>query len=280
MRSHRRSRTTAIVAGLAVATALGATAVSLGSIRAQATPTVALPPVHALFDYQIGGAYTPPAGVKVVSRDVKDSPAKGLYNICYVNAFQTQEKGDADGPQDWAPDLLLSNSKGPVIDPDWNEAILDITTGAKRQRIAAKINGFIDQCASKGFNAVELDNYDTFTRDVVGGKITASHAQSYIRLLSQHGHSKGLAVAQKNTVELAANHAANGLDFAIAEECGDPKWKECGKYISAFGNNAIFIEYTSAGLKNACVYGAQASVVRRDVEVVPARSSGYVRKTC
>ncbi|MFJ9211678.1 endo alpha-1,4 polygalactosaminidase [Streptomyces sp. NPDC102264] len=280
MRSRRRSRTGAIVAGLAVATTLGAAATALDLTRAGANPTFTLPPVNAPFDYQIGGAYTPPSGVKVVSRDVKASPASGLYNICYVNAFQTQQEGDAGGPQEWDSDLLLTDDGGPVVDPDWDEVILDITTDAKRQRIADKINGYIDQCASKGFDAVELDNYDTFTRDVVNGRITADHAQSYIRLLSQHAHAKGLAVGQKNTVELAGDRKANGLDFAIAEECGDPRWNECAEYLSAFGDNAIFIEYTSAGMKNACVYGDRVSVVRRDVDVSPAGSSGYVRETC
>ncbi|RPK54878.1 hypothetical protein EES43_27820 [Streptomyces sp. ADI96-02] len=280
MRSRRRTRNRSILAGVVAATTLGAVAATLGPATAGAAPAVSLPPVNAPFDYQIGGAYTPPAGVKVVSRDVKASPAAGLYNICYVNAFQTQQEGDVGGPQDWDSDLLLSDSGGPIVDPDWDEVILDITTDAKRQRIAAKINGLIDQCASKGFNAVELDNYDTYTRDVVEGRITADHAQSYIRLLSQHGHAKGLAVAQKNTVELAGNHKANGLDFAIAEECGDPRWNECSDYIAAFGNNAIFIEYTSAGLKNACAYGDRVSVVRRDVDVSTPGSGGYVRQTC
>ena len=48
------------------------------------------PPANGKFDYQIGGAYTPASNVAVVSRDRTDSPAAGKYNICYVNAFQTQ----------------------------------------------------------------------------------------------------------------------------------------------------------------------------------------------
>ena len=43
----------------------------------------------------------------------------------------------------------------------------------------------------------------------------------------------GLAIAQKNTAELAGNRVTNGLDFAIAEECAD--WDECGDYVDAFG---------------------------------------------
>src|SRR5687767_9981474 len=49
-----------------------------------------LPPVDAPIDYQLGGAYEPPDGVEIVSRDRGAAPASGLYNLCYVNGFQIQ----------------------------------------------------------------------------------------------------------------------------------------------------------------------------------------------
>lgn len=49
-----------------------------------------LPP-NAKFDYQIGGPYTPAPDVKVVTRDRTASPVPGLFNICYINAYQTQD---------------------------------------------------------------------------------------------------------------------------------------------------------------------------------------------
>jgi len=52
-------------------------------IAAVLVAAVALPPVNAGFDYQIGGAYPLPAGVTVVSRDWRDAPA-GDYAVCYV----------------------------------------------------------------------------------------------------------------------------------------------------------------------------------------------------
>ncbi|SCD45907.1 hypothetical protein GA0115240_10945 [Streptomyces sp. DvalAA-14] len=247
----------------------------LSSASAGATAAaVTLPPAHAGFDYQIGGGYTPPAGVSVVSRDHDDSPAAGLYNICYVNAFQTQEGAESD----WDADLLLHNAKGKVVkDPDWDEAILDIRTASNRQRIADKVDGWIDQCAAKGFQAVEPDNFDTYTR--FPSYLTQAEAESYIQLLSAHAHSKNLAIAQKNTAELSGDHAVNGLDFAIAEECAD--YSECGDYTSAYGNHVIVIEYTAKGLSKACSgYGSTLSIVQRDEDVVPKGTSGYVRKTC
>ncbi|MFF2846240.1 endo alpha-1,4 polygalactosaminidase [Streptomyces sp. NPDC058001] len=241
---------------------------------ASGTASVSLPPVHAGFDYQIGGAYTPPSGVKVVSRDHEASPAAGLYNICYVNAFQAQPGAEAD----WDADLLLRDAKGKVVyDGDWGEALLDLRTADKRQRVAAKVGGWIDSCAAKGFQAVEPDNYDSYDRSK--GLLTKAQAKSYITLLSARAHDKGLAIAQKNAAELAGAHAQTGLDFAVAEECGT--WDECDMYTAAYGDHVVVIEYTNKGLAAACSgWGDRLSVVQRDLDVSPAGSAGYVRRTC
>ncbi|MBP0462207.1 endo alpha-1,4 polygalactosaminidase [Streptomyces montanisoli] len=262
-------------AGAAAPTSASTAAASTSAASTSAASTgVTLPPVHAGFDYQIGGAYKPPAGVKVVSRDHSASPAAGLYNICYVNAFQAQEGAEGD----WDSDLLLRDANGKVVyDDGWDEAVLDIRTAAKRKRIAAKVDGWIDSCASKGFQAVEPDNFDTFTR--FPKLLTSNEAEAFIKLLSDHAHAKGLAIAQKNTSELAGDHASNGLDFAVAEECG--RYDECGVYTSAYGDHVIAIEYTASGLKKTCSgYGDRISVVRRDVDVSPIGSDGYLRQTC
>jgi len=235
---------------------------------------VTLPPAHAKFDYQIGGGYEPPDGVRVVSRDYGDEPAAGLYNICYVNAFQAQPGAEAE----WG-DLLLRDSDGQIVyDEDWNEALLDIRTPDKRERIADKVNGWVDECAAKGFQAVEPDNYDSYTR-APDNLLTGEQAQAHIRLLSAHAHEAGLAIGQKNTVELAANRTANGLDFAVAEECG--YHEECGGYVDAFGDNVIVIEYDEQGMATACDgWGDQLSIVLRDVEVSTPDEEGYVYRTC
>ena len=256
------------------AAALALTALVSVQSRTPASAAVTLPPTHAKFDYQIGGAYTPPAGVQVVTRDRTASPASGLYNICYVNAFQVQpgEQGQ------WDSDLLLRDAQGNVvIDEDWGEALLDIRTAAKQTRVAAKVNGWIDGCAAKGYKAIEPDNYDSYTRSKK--LLTAANAKAYLTLLATHAHSKNLAIAQKNTVELAGSRQAIGLDFAVAEECG--QYDECGDYVDAFGNNVIVIEYTNNGRQKACSgFGTRLSIVQRDVDVSTPGEPGYVRKTC
>ncbi len=271
MRLALRAVPTVAAAAAVICTAF---ALSPAASASQHPKDVTLPPVHVGFDYQIGSPYTPPAGVRVVSRDHSASPAAGLYNICYVNAFQAQSGEE----NTWDSDLLLRDSKGNVVkDPDWNEALLDISTSAKRQRIAAKVDGWIDGCANKGFQAVEPDNYDSYSRSK--GLLNTSEAQSYIQLLSAHSHADGLAIAQKNTAELAGSGPANGLDFAIAEECGT--YSECDAYASAFDNRVFVIEYTDDGLAAACAgWGSTLSIVERDLDVSAPGDSGYVRKTC
>ncbi|MER6321862.1 endo alpha-1,4 polygalactosaminidase [Streptomyces coelicoflavus] len=273
-RTQAHTRRKSLLAGLGATVVLvTAAALAPGSTPAEAA-AYSPPPAHAGFDYQIGGAYTPPAGVEVVSRDHSASPAPGLYNICYVNAFQAQPGAEGD----WDDDLLLRDANGDVVyDTDWGEAFLDIRTADKRERIADKVGTWIDGCADKGFQAVEPDNYDSYTR--AGDLLDAADAQGLIRLLAERAHSDGLAIGQKNTVELAPNREENGLDFAVAEECGE--WDECGDYTAEFGDRVIVVEYTAEGLSKACAgFGDELSIVRRDLDVSTKGSSGYVRETC
>lgn len=48
-------------------------------------------------------------------------------------------------------------------------------------------------------------------------------ARAFMKLLSAHAHEKGLAIAQKNTLELGPDRASMGLDFAVEEERGRRK---------------------------------------------------------
>ena len=247
----------------------------LGACSSEAGAPVELPPPHAAWDYQIGGPYDPPAGVEVVARDHGADPAPDLYNICYVNAFQAQP-----GAEDEWGDLLLRDADGEIVyDEDWGEAILDTSTGTKRDGIAEKVGAWIDECADKGFQAVEPDNYDSFTR-VPGTLLTADDNQALIRLLSARAHANGLAIAQKNTAELAGQREANGLDFAVVEECGFHD-SECGLYTEVFGDHVVVVEYTQEGLDRACAgWGDELSIVLRDVEVSTPDDDGYGYGTC
>ena len=276
MSASRNRIAVATIAALTLAVALGAGA------HAASTPTRVLPPVNGQFDYQIGGPYHPIAAVKIIDRDRTASPAAGKYNICYVNAFQTQP-GEASFWTGSHANLLLKNSKGKyLIDPDWpDEYLLDTSTSAKRASLAAIINRWIDGCATQGFQAIEPDNLDSWTRSK--GKLTKANNMALATLLATHAHSKGLAIAQKNTAELgSAGKTSVGFDFAIAEEC--QVYTECDSYTGPYGNRVIEIEYTdnarSAYTKACAAQGKHISVILRDRDVVPAGQSAYRYEAC
>lgn len=269
-------RVAALAAGV-VATSM------LATQPASAVPEVTPPPVGARFDYQIGGAYAVPQGVRVVSRDWQADPADGLYNIAYVNALQAQP-GSVVGSHTWfaanAPDLLLKRGGSYVVDGGWGETLLDISTSAKRQRLVDLQKVWLDDIAARGFKAVEPDNQDSFSRSQ--GQISESDAWAYLKLFTEAAHERGLAVAQKNNAEFTAiGKNEIGFDFAIAEECA--VWNECSEYIDAYGRNVISIEYndqsSSAFRRSVARYGDQISLVRRDRGVSPRGSGSYFYQT-
>jgi hypothetical protein len=236
--------------------------------------TIALPPPNGPLDYQLGGAYAPPAGVTIVSRDRSDTPAPGLYNICYLNGFQVQPGEEGE----WEADLILRDANGdPVIDPDWDEWLLDVSTEEKRGRIAAVVSGWIRGCATKGFVAVEIDNLDSYSRS--GGRLTEDHAVAFMALLSASAHHLGLAIAQKNSTEVLARRSQMGTDFAVAEECS--LHDECADYVSVYGQAVLMIEYRDVDFAKGCsTYGATHSIVWRDVRLVTPGRPGYVYQGC
>ncbi|WP_370384271.1 endo alpha-1,4 polygalactosaminidase [Catenulispora sp. GAS73] len=241
--------------------------------------TVALPQPGAKWDYQIGGAYPPPDGVRIVSRDSTAAPAAGLYNICYINAYQTQPGDEAIN---WwktnHPDLLLKAGGGDlVIDKDWGEPLLDVSTPDKRARLTQIEAGWIDGCASKGFQAIEPDNVDSYGRS--NGLLTAEDNVEFAKLLVAHAHADGLAIAQKNAAELSDRRKQVGFDFAVVEQCGSTD--ECAQYATAFDLHVVDVEYDDTGFGAACKsWGTKLSVVRRDHGVSPKSGSGYVYRTC
>ena len=195
---------------LAATVTLLAAVVPAASVPASPLPghtlTAEPPPVGVPFDYQLGGPYPPPSGVGVVIRDRTAAPAPGLYNVCYVNAYQTQP-GEAGA---WPAGTVLTDAGGaPVRDPDWeDEHLLDTRTEESRAAIAGVVRGWLRDCAARGYQAVEPDNLDSWTRS--RGLLTEDGNVALAALIAADAHELGLAVAQKNAVELVGRRAEVG----------------------------------------------------------------------
>jgi hypothetical protein len=235
------------------------------------------PPGDTGFDLQLGGAYAPPADAGVVERDRTAPAPSGRYGVCYVNGFQTQ-----DSEIGWwrrrHPELLLRAGGREVRDPDWPETLLDITTPAKRRALARIVGGWTDGCARSGYRAVELDNLDSWTRS--RGAISRSHTRAMARLLVGRAHRAGLAVGQKNAVELITGaRRPLDFDFAVVEEC--QQYRECDRYVRAYGDRVMEVEYRAGAFRAACASrGSRISVVLRDRDLTVPGRPGYVRDAC
>ncbi|KQS73302.1 endo alpha-1,4 polygalactosaminidase [Modestobacter sp. Leaf380] len=229
-------------------------------------------PMGARVDYQLGGQYEPADGVTGVVRDRTDSPAPGLWSACYVNAFQTQP-----GTDDVPEDLLLHDATGArVEDPDWpGEFLLDISTPAQRERVLTEVGGWFDGCAADGFDAVEPDNLDSWTRSQ--GLLTVDHAVAMAGLLVRRAHAAGLTIAQKNAADLAGRDL--GFDYAVTEQC--QVYGECQVYTDAYGDLVLEVEYSDAAFDAACAArGTEVAVQRRDRDVSVPGTEGYVSRFC
>lgn len=248
------------------------------------------PPTAGVLDYQLGGAYdevdagSGPVAPDVVVRDATAEPLPGAYSVCYVNGFQTQP-GEADRWLDDHEDLLLHDASGGlVVDPDWpDEHVLDPSTPEQREGILAILGPVVTGCADDGFDAVEIDNLDTWTRfDAIDEDGAHALARAYVDL----AHDAGLAIAQKNAAEVAGvARGVLGFDFAVTEECA--VFDECAAYTDVYGDHVLQVEYPDAlddaGLTfdDVCARDDRAPLtVLRDRDLVTPDDPDYVYMTC
>jgi hypothetical protein len=159
--------------------------------------------------------------------------------------------------------------------------VLDVGTAHKRAALARIVGRWIDGCSRKGFQAVEPDNLDSFSRS--HHLLTLGDDLRFAALLVKRAHADGLAIAQKNTAEL--HHRGRrkaGFDFAIAEEC--QVFSECSAYTRVYGAHVIEVEYTDNGrryYRRACAArGDTISILLRDRDVLPRGRKAYVYKAC
>lgn len=242
------------------------------------SPTIVLPPSGAVPDYQLGGAYDPSPEVGIVGRDRGAEPAPGVYSICYVNGFQTQP-GELDA---WPRELLLQRDGEVVFDPDWpDEALIDTSIAAHREKIADTVIPWIEGCADAGFDAVEFDNLDSYSRS--GGSLSREDNLALAALLVDAAHAVGLAAGQKNAAEdTALLHERAGFDFAVTEECA--VYEECSAYTAVYADNVIDIEYADElprPFADMCADDSSPdSMVLRDRDLVTPENDAYAFQTC
>lgn len=223
---------------------------------------LAMLPVGTDVDYQLGGARDVPDHVGIVVRDRTTRPLEGTFDVCYVNGFQTQDDERSFWRRHWR--LVLKDGGEPVTDEAWGEWLLDVRTPAGRAALARIVGRWTRGCAADGFDAVEFDNLDSFTRS--HHLITRRQAVAYAALLVGRAHDAGLEAGQKNLAGF--DGTTIGYDFAVAEECG--RYRECSAYTAGYGDRVLAIEYRRRDFRWTCRHvGDELAVVLRDRDLTP-----------
>lgn len=275
-RGVRLSGVVGVAASALLVSGLVSGLIPAGAADAERSP-VTLPPLKVDWDYQIGGSYRLPDGVGVVSRDRHARPARHAYSICYINAYQTQPARIRWWKQNHRRLLLRRADGSYVVDGAWGENLFDIRTPSKRRDLARIVGRWIDRCARDGFDAVEPDNLDSWTRSA--RLLDRDDAFAYARRLVTRAHAAGLAIAQKNAAGAVARGRDVGFDFAVAEECA--RWSECRRYARAYDDHVLVVEYRNVDFAKACSgWADRLAIVRRDRMVTRPGSPTYVFDAC
>lgn len=176
----------------------------------------------------------------MVARDRTDPPLEGAYSICYINGFQSQPH-EAEFWLDEHPELLVRDESGqPQFDENWpDEMAFDTSTPENRTALASIIGEWITGCRDDGFQAIEFDNLDSYSRFA---GLTIDDNVALATALVAKAHSLDLAAGQKNSAELGSRGRDEiGFDFVVSEECF--VYDECAGYAEVYGDQFIDIEY-------------------------------------
>jgi hypothetical protein len=185
-----------------------------------AVSSLSLPRSGATWQWQLSGDLVDTFDVDVYDIDLHDNSVgdiaslhdDGRYVICYFSA---------GSHEDWRPDVdsIPRSALGNDLDGWPGERWFDIRSDA----VSKLMRDRIDLASSKGCDAIEPDNTDGFLADT-GFPLSRSNYISYFKMMADHAHSLDVAIALKNSVEIATD-VFDHADFAINEEC--LQWHEC-----------------------------------------------------
>ncbi len=132
--------------------------------------------------------------------------SRGTRVICYISVGSYENwRSDKDA---FPKEVIGKKYEG------WTgERWLDIR---RIDLLAPIMRARLDQCAAKGFDAVEPDNIAVYEEDT-GFPISYEDNIRYARWLAEEAHKRGLAIGLKNGPDMV-NDLVDDFDFAITEE--------------------------------------------------------------
>ena len=182
--------------------------------------------------YDIDGIINPASTVAALH-------AQGKHVVCYVevgaagNYYSAADEGIATSYYD---QLSAAGVFGRAV-PGWPEHYLDIRSSATVSIIESMIS---QQCAAKGFDAVETDIDESYGSDT-GFPLTKADEEQYMTTLADYMHGLGLCWWSKNPDDTGDSYAADMeplADAVLTEQCN--QYKSCGLLSSYVGHKAVF----------------------------------------
>jgi Glycoside-hydrolase family GH114 len=177
---------------------------------------------HAVDIYDIDGFLTTPAEIQRIHTAWPASTLAHPKAVCYLDLAWEDYRPDASPtPGGRFPAATLGKIYYGYPEERWVDF---------RQLDALKpmLNARIAMCASKGFDAVELDDIDSFDPpSTTGFHLTPGDAQNYLAYAFNQVHRDGMTALWKNS-PLLASWGVRYTDGAVVEECytygGCPSW--------------------------------------------------------
>ena len=189
-------------------------------------------PAPAPVIYDIDGIINPASTIASLH-------AMGKHVVCYIevgavgNYYSAADEGIATT---YFQQLKAAGVLGAAVS-GWPERYLDIRSPATVSIIESMIQ---DQCAAKGFDAVETDIDESYN-SANGLGLTQADEVQYMTTLAGYMHGLGLGWWIKNPDDTGDNYATTMeplADAVLTEQCN--QYASCGLLSAYFGHKAIF----------------------------------------
>ncbi len=211
--------------------------------RTGPTSMFAAPPgPGASWQIQLDGGVPLATGAQIVEVDwqvpahqVTQLNEAGAYTVCYFSAGSWE---------DWRPDAsdYPESVLGEQLD-DWpGERYVDLRDLAALGPLWA---ARLDACAAAGFDAVDPDNMDAYSNPSGFGLTEDDSAGAFV-WLSEQAHARGLAIALKNSPEIA-DRVLGAADLAVVEECLTHDFCDAFVGFVEAGKPVLLVEYIEDG---------------------------------
>ena len=164
--------------------------------------------------YDIDGFLTTPAEVHRIHTTWQANTLPHPKAVCYLDLAWEDYRPDGS-PTPYGP-YFPARTLGKIYYGYPQERWVDL-----RQLDALKplIDERIGMCASKGFDAIEFDDIDSFNPpSTTGFHLTAGDVQNFLAYADNQAHREGMAVLWKNS-ELLSWWGRDYTDGAVVEEC-------------------------------------------------------------